>query len=393
VNVQLTFGHASKQLDPHNSRVFIGRDQSYCGLLTDHGSVSRRHAEVWVENGQVYIRDLGSSNGTWVNGSAVGAHPVVLQPGQQIYVGYVPLGVTWQGPQGGATVMAQEMPAELRALMEQRKQQAQSHQSTVPANPSAQMQVPGAPQGFTGGNHSGVPQSLNYRRQGANNNGCLLIALPGDSFTNGQVIDGFVEFTATDAETVSSITVELVENHKKGPRGGHVWDSVLVRQGPWKNKRGDVLPMPFQLRVPGGTSVSGRDVHWEVKGYVDIAWAWDIEAVSPVTMRNLDVERVRDALGSLDYRIVDQESAPLGQKHKMTFQPPAQLQSTMGIRQIWMEMEYLGQNLKMTLKVDKQKRFVKDPEIEFTVDLGRFRASQLHEVAQHVGQQIQHMMA
>ncbi|KZV94480.1 kinase-like protein [Exidia glandulosa HHB12029] len=34
-------------------------------------AVSRRHAEVWEYAGQIWIRDLGSSNGTWVNSSDI----------------------------------------------------------------------------------------------------------------------------------------------------------------------------------------------------------------------------------------------------------------------------------------------------------------------------------
>ncbi|KAI8811174.1 SMAD/FHA domain-containing protein [Cladochytrium replicatum] len=35
----------------------------------DSKVLSRNHAEIWQENGQVFIRDVKSSNGTFVNGS------------------------------------------------------------------------------------------------------------------------------------------------------------------------------------------------------------------------------------------------------------------------------------------------------------------------------------
>jgi len=44
----------------------VGR-QSGVHLLIDHGTVSRRHAEISYANGQYVLRDLGSSNGTFVN--------------------------------------------------------------------------------------------------------------------------------------------------------------------------------------------------------------------------------------------------------------------------------------------------------------------------------------
>jgi pSer/pThr/pTyr-binding forkhead associated (FHA) protein len=44
----------------------VGR-QSGAYLLIDHGSISRRHAEISYANGQYFVRDLGSTNGTFVN--------------------------------------------------------------------------------------------------------------------------------------------------------------------------------------------------------------------------------------------------------------------------------------------------------------------------------------
>ncbi|MEU8328755.1 FHA domain-containing protein [Micromonospora sp. NPDC048839] len=35
--------------------------------LRDHGNVSRQHALLWVEDGELYVRDLSSTNGTYVN--------------------------------------------------------------------------------------------------------------------------------------------------------------------------------------------------------------------------------------------------------------------------------------------------------------------------------------
>lgn len=391
--VQLQIGHAQAAIDGMNPRIFVGRDPSFCRLVADHPSVSRHHCEVYVDAGKVFVRDMGSSNGTWINGAPVGQQPVAIAPGQQIYVGYMPLGVTWQGPGGGATVMAMQMPPELKALMDARKQQAMSQQSAVPGTVSQQMQVPGAPQGFTGGDHSGIPAHLSYRRQGANQNGCLLIALPGDTFSNGDTLEGFVEFTALDNETVDDITVELVECHKKGPGSGHVWDTIIVKQGPWKTARGDVAPMPFQLRIPSGTSISNRNCHWEVRGYVDIKWAYDVEASSEITMRNVDIEKVRDGLGLMDYRIAESESQPLGQKHRCVFQPPAQLQTQVGIRQVIVDLEYMGTNLKLHMEVDKKKRWVKDPRTDFVIDLNRFRATAPGEVGQHILGTINQLMA
>lgn len=396
--IKFSLGTITANLDNTVPRLFIGRDNQTCGLATADSSVSRRHAEVFLQNGQAFIRDLGSSNGTWVNGNAVGQQPVALAPGQQVYIGRLPLAVEWSGPKGGATVMAMDMPAELKAMIEQRQQQASCQQSAVPFSPPVAVgsapvaQSPASSVGVGGSSTSAqLPAAMGYRRQGANNNGALLIALQGDTFSNDSTIDGFVEFTATDNETVNSITVELVECHKKGKRNGHTWDRVMVRQGPWKAKKGDVLPMPFQLRVPPGTSISGRDVHWEIRGYVDISFAFDVEAISPVHMRNYDIERIRDALGALDYRIVEMDPAPLGQRYTGKFQPPAQLVKQLGLRDIGLEIEYLGTNLKFSIKLDK--RFRRDKKDEIVFDLPKLRAAPLPELSQYFQGLIGQMMA
>jgi DNA-binding winged helix-turn-helix (wHTH) protein len=65
----------------------LGRDRD-CAVCIDSGTVSRRHAKIVVTNGQATIEDLGSKNGTSVDGRKVKA-PVVLEEGVQVRVGSV----------------------------------------------------------------------------------------------------------------------------------------------------------------------------------------------------------------------------------------------------------------------------------------------------------------
>lgn len=374
--VKLQLGDSFAELGANHPRLVLGRDPEAVNLLSHDPSVSRRHAEVFMDQGRAFIRDMGSSNGTWVNGTPVGPQPVELAPGQQVFVGHVSMLVEWLGNNQGATVMG-EIPPELKALMEARRQQAQVQVSAPPpSSPSS----------------SGVPANLVYRRQGSNNNGVLLVALPADTFTNDSSLEGFLEFTATDAETVDSVTVELVENHRKGPKKGHVWDRMLVKQGPWKAKKHDRLPMPFSLRIPPSTSISGPDVNWQIRAHVDIAWAFDVDVDVPITMRNQDIERIRDALGSLDFRVDKLECKPLGQSFKGKFMPPAQWANQMGIDCINVEMQYLGANLEVLLEVDKRGMFSSDKKTKQTFELGRLRASSQQELAGHLHHTIDHMM-
>jgi FHA domain-containing protein len=355
MSVTLQLGTAQLELQGPNARVFVGRDPSACQLAFGDPTLSRRHAEIWLANGEAYLRDLGSANGSWVDGESLGHDAVVLRPGHQVWLGHVQLGVAWK-IDGSQTVMAQDMPAELKAMIAARQQ--------------APAQAP-APASSTP-----LPQDFAYRRQGSNTNGVLLLALRQDTHWSGQNIDGFVEFTSLDRQTVASVTVELVEVHRGKD---HVWDRVLVRQGPWRAEHGDVLPLPFQFQVPAGCAATTRNVSWEIRGLVDINWAVDIDASLPLTMRNPDLERLRDAMGAMDYRVDEIESAPGGQRFDGTFAPPAQLARDWGVNAIKLEIEYLGANLKVRMKLDR-KGLHHDPALDQVFELGRLRAASQDDV-------------
>jgi DNA-binding winged helix-turn-helix (wHTH) protein len=65
----------------------VGRDRD-CAVRLDSATLSRRHARIVVTGGSVRLEDLGSKNGTRVNGQRVVA-PVVLQEGDRIRFGSV----------------------------------------------------------------------------------------------------------------------------------------------------------------------------------------------------------------------------------------------------------------------------------------------------------------
>ncbi|MGH8495957.1 MAG: FHA domain-containing protein [Gammaproteobacteria bacterium] len=50
--------------------LFIGRDEA-CDIRLGDERVSRAHAALWAEGGRWKVRDLGSSNGTWIDGEQV----------------------------------------------------------------------------------------------------------------------------------------------------------------------------------------------------------------------------------------------------------------------------------------------------------------------------------
>lgn len=73
----------------------VGRHPALCERVIDDGGVSRRHFRIGLADGKVFIEDLNSLNGTFIDGQAVAAfHPVALLAGQEIVAGRVRLTVS-----------------------------------------------------------------------------------------------------------------------------------------------------------------------------------------------------------------------------------------------------------------------------------------------------------
>ena len=72
--------------DVGRNRAVIGRSPE-ADTVVPHDDVSRRHALIYREHGQTWIRDLGSANGTTVDGIAVGADPKQIQQGSVVGIG------------------------------------------------------------------------------------------------------------------------------------------------------------------------------------------------------------------------------------------------------------------------------------------------------------------
>jgi class 3 adenylate cyclase len=79
-----------------NSRdgVVIGRDVDQCDVVLPHATVSRRHAKLILGGGALEVQDLGSLNGTSVDGTPVEAGKRrALQSGATLKIGEITLAV------------------------------------------------------------------------------------------------------------------------------------------------------------------------------------------------------------------------------------------------------------------------------------------------------------
>ena len=77
-----------QELEVTFNRCLVGRSsEADVSLLVD--SVSRRHAMVWQEDGTAWVYDLGSANGTFVEGIPA-SEPVPIETGQRVAFGTTP---------------------------------------------------------------------------------------------------------------------------------------------------------------------------------------------------------------------------------------------------------------------------------------------------------------
>ena len=76
----------------------VGRDAG-CDMVLGDPSVSSRHARLHFEQGQWWLTDLGSTNGTWLNGARV-AEPMSIESGDVVQFGRIDVLITDLSPDG-----------------------------------------------------------------------------------------------------------------------------------------------------------------------------------------------------------------------------------------------------------------------------------------------------
>jgi len=82
----INFGKENKIIELGEDEVIIGRIPE-CGICLSIENVSRQHARVIFRNEEYFVEDLGSTNGTYVNGIKI--VKCVLRNSDQINIGGV----------------------------------------------------------------------------------------------------------------------------------------------------------------------------------------------------------------------------------------------------------------------------------------------------------------
>ena len=91
-----------------NLPVVIGRGQQ-ASFRIPHGQISRRHCELLESKGSVFIRDLGSTNGTMVKGTMLPSKTKVpIRSGSVIRLGDLAFRIDYVEPNDGRTSQVED---------------------------------------------------------------------------------------------------------------------------------------------------------------------------------------------------------------------------------------------------------------------------------------------
>ncbi len=89
-------GDSIRHLPIDDNPYVVGR-KSGVSLKINFSTVSGRHAELWVEDGQLHLKDLNSTNGTYVNGNRI-SDEVIIREEDLIHFAEAPFRVRRQSP-------------------------------------------------------------------------------------------------------------------------------------------------------------------------------------------------------------------------------------------------------------------------------------------------------
>jgi hypothetical protein len=159
----------------------IGREG--CDITLGDPDVSRRHAEIQISNGDIVINDLGSTNGTFVNGERID-QPRPLRDGDEVRIGAVvwrlrapagatrlagtvdPADVAAATPSQATTVRPAAAPAPEPPPTEQQPVVAAAEPATEPATPAPAAAAPAAADQPTAHSPAAAPPPASAKSRG-----------------------------------------------------------------------------------------------------------------------------------------------------------------------------------------------------------------------------------
>jgi predicted component of type VI protein secretion system len=132
---------SGESINLDKNELFIGRDLSN-DIVVNDPEVSRRHVRLFLQGDQYVIEDLGSTNGTSVNGQRL-MGPYILRPGELVTMGeHVNMLYETDIDDVGATVVSGAQPGGQPATVRAPQQVPQYQQVPEPARAPSFSEVP-----------------------------------------------------------------------------------------------------------------------------------------------------------------------------------------------------------------------------------------------------------
>ncbi|KAJ7336465.1 kinase-like domain-containing protein [Mycena albidolilacea] len=151
-------------LNPPGQRVKIGRQTNlktspaeWNGYF-DFRVISRQHAEVWEENGKIFIKDVKSSNGTFVNGERLSQEGLESDPFELKTDDNVEFGVDIVG-EDNKTIIYHKAAAQVACIFNEQQWCVDQQQNQGQYSQSAILPQAGAPPGSSSFNSAPGAQS------------------------------------------------------------------------------------------------------------------------------------------------------------------------------------------------------------------------------------------
>lgn len=136
--------HAAQVYELTLEKTTVGRAAGNTLVITD-SSLSAQHCEIHVNGPEVIVRDLGSRNGTFVNGAKLTNQQSQLKSGQTVRFGSVEARLELDGLGETSDDTSSEMTA-VHAMGRIMREQKKEREKPKPTNASMKLESPGSGQ-------------------------------------------------------------------------------------------------------------------------------------------------------------------------------------------------------------------------------------------------------
>ena len=136
--------HAGRTYELILEKTTVGRGDQNTLVISD-ASLSALHCEILVNGAEVIVRDLGSRNGTFVNGAKLTNQQSQMKSGQSVRFGAVEARLELDGHGEASDDTSSEMTA-VHAMGRIMREQKKERENPKPTNASMKLESPGSSQ-------------------------------------------------------------------------------------------------------------------------------------------------------------------------------------------------------------------------------------------------------